>query len=60
MKLRIICKDDNFTDDELCIKCELCVGKDLITIIKMMNEEYDIDEVIIPDCQTLKRVLNPR
>ncbi|ACX73075.1 conserved hypothetical protein [Methanocaldococcus vulcanius M7] len=59
MKLRIICKDDNFTDDELCIKCELCVGKDLITIIKMMNEEYDIDEVIIPDCQTLKRVLNP-
>ncbi len=57
MKLKIVCKDENFTDDELCIKCEICTGRDLITMIEMIREEYNINEIIIPNCEKLKRVL---
>ncbi|WP_456371598.1 hypothetical protein [Methanocaldococcus sp.] len=56
MKLRIVCKDENISNnDELSIKCEVCRGKDIVTMIKMLKEEYDIDEVIIPNCEILKR-----
>jgi hypothetical protein len=58
MKLRVVCKEESLTDDELCIKCELCMGKDLITMIEMMYEEYNIDEIIIPNCEMLKRILD--
>ncbi|WP_048201879.1 hypothetical protein [Methanocaldococcus bathoardescens] len=58
MKLRVVCKDESLTDDELCIKCELCVGKDIITMIEMMKEEYNINEIIIPECENLKRLLD--
>ncbi|CAB3289871.1 conserved protein of unknown function [Methanocaldococcus lauensis] len=55
MKLRIVCKDENISNnDELSIKCEVCRGKDIVTMIKMLKEEYDIDEVIIPNCEILK------
>ena len=57
MKLRIVCKDDSLTDDELCIKCELCVGKDIMTMIEMMKEEYNINEIIIPECENLRKLL---
>ncbi|ACV25142.1 hypothetical protein [Methanocaldococcus fervens] len=57
MKLRIVCKDEELTDDELCIKCELCLGRDLTTMIEIMQEEYDIKEIVIPDCEKLKNIL---
>ena len=58
MRLRIVCKDDDLTDDELCIKCGLYMGRDLITMIELMREEYNIDEIIIPDCEKLEKLLN--
>ncbi|XRO74783.1 hypothetical protein ACO3TA_05170 [Methanocaldococcus sp. 28A] len=59
MKLKVICKDDNFTNDnELCIKCEVCIGKDIMTILELLKEEYPIDEIEIPNCEKLKKILN--
>ena len=58
MRLRIVCKDDSLTDDELCIKCGLCMGRDLITMIELIREEYNIDEIVIPDCEKLEKLLN--
>ncbi|XRP96463.1 hypothetical protein ACO3UB_05820 [Methanocaldococcus sp. 16A] len=59
MKLRVICKDDNFTNDnELCIKCEVCIGKDIMTILELLKEEYSINEIEIPDCDKLKIILD--
>ena len=64
MKMYILCKNENnFNGDsnnDLIINCGICKGMDTSTPIKiMMNEYYDeIEEIVYPECDILKKVLS--
>ncbi len=75
MKIIIVCKDtsinklenkgeclentNNNEEDIVKISCEYCKGKDILTTIKMMRDDYgdEINEIVYPNCDILKRVI---
>ena len=65
MKLQILCKEErleNLSDDTFVINCNICKGMNSFNSIKTILEEYcdEIEEIIYPECDIIKKILNKK
>ncbi|HID47099.1 MAG TPA: hypothetical protein EYH15_00930 [Methanothermococcus okinawensis] len=64
MKLWVICREEsrNIPEDSLVINCNICRDKNTLTSLKVVLEEYgkEIEEIVYPKCELLKKVLNKK
>ncbi|WP_423792765.1 hypothetical protein ACPB8Q_00765 [Methanocaldococcus indicus] len=59
MKIKIVCKNDNdFEEDDniIVVRCEACRGKNIKGLINMLKEEYNTENVEVPNCPILKKL----